>query len=116
MFMMIVCLVALPFAVLADVLALRRRWRGVPLQQKNMTRATAGAFVLVVCAVLAVHGFPVVGWQVTAGLAALALLYLVVGIHGSQGARFDLMSPFWWGVLALIAGAALAFRFVGFPL
>jgi hypothetical protein len=113
MLTMIFCLVALPFAVLLDVLALRRRWRGVPLQQKNMTRATAGAFVLVGCAVLAIHGFPVVGWQITAALAVVALLYLVVGVHGSQGARFDLMSPFWWGVLALIAASALAWRFVG---
>jgi hypothetical protein len=112
----ILCLIALPFAVLLDVLALRRRWRGVPLQQKNMTRATAGAFVLVGCAVLAIHGFPVVGWQITAALAVVGLLYVVVGVHGFQGARFDLMSPFWWGLLVLIAGAALAFRFVGFPL
>jgi hypothetical protein len=52
----------------------------------------------------------------TAVLAAVALLYVVVGVHGFQSARFDLMSPFWWGLLALIATAMLAFRFVGFPL
>jgi hypothetical protein len=87
------------------LLRLRRGQR--TLQQKNITRATAGAFVLVVCAVLAVNGFPVVGWQITAGIFVLALLYLVVGIHGSQGERFDAMSVFWWGVLALGCIAAL---------
>ncbi len=88
------------------------------LQQRNMTRATAGAFVLVVCAVLAVHGFPVIGWKVTAAIAALALLYLGVGIHGARGtARIDLMSVFWWAALVVIAGAALVFfKFKGFPL
>jgi hypothetical protein len=86
-------LVLLPFAVLADLFRLARVIGGlrgmrgaVQLPQRNKRRATAGAFVLVACAVLAVHGFPVIGWQVTAGLGAFALLYLVVGIHGSQGA------------------------------
>ena len=89
-----------------------------PLQQRNIARATAGAFVLVACAVLALHGFPVIGWKVTAGIAALALLYLVVGIHGARGtARIDLMSVFWSAVLVMIAGAALVFfKFKGFPL
>jgi hypothetical protein len=67
------------------------------------------AFVLVGCAVLAVHGFPVVGPLLTAGLAGFALLYLVVGIHGAQGSRIDPMSVFWWGVLALGCGALLVF-------
>jgi hypothetical protein len=89
---------------------LRRRGPVVrSLQQKNMTRATAGAFVLAVCAVLAVKGFPLVGWQLTAGIAALALLYLVVGIHGRQGARFDFMAVFWWGALTLGCAALLIF-------
>jgi len=71
------------------------------------------------CAVLAVHGFPVVGWKVTAGLAAFGLLYVVVGIHGAtQVPRFDVMSCFWRGVLVLIAGTVLAFTFIfmGVPL
>lgn len=81
-----------------------------PLQQRNLTRAKAGAFVLVGCAVLAAHGFPVIGWKVTAGVAAFALLYLGVGIHGARGsARIDLMSVFWSAVLVVIAGAALVF-------
>jgi hypothetical protein len=56
------------------------------------------------------------GYSVSAGIAALALLYLVVGIHGTRGARFDVMSSFWWAVLVVIAGALLAFTFKGFPL
>jgi hypothetical protein len=95
-------LLALEFAVLQSW-----RWRAVPLQQRNITRATAGAFVLVVCAVLAVNGFPVIGPELTAGLALLALLYVVVGVVGSQGSRVDVMSVFWWGVLALGGGALL---------
>jgi hypothetical protein len=87
----------------------RRRGQSKSLQQKNITRATAGAFVLVGCAVLAVYGFPVVGWQATAGIAALALVYLVVGIHGSRGARFDFMAVFWPVVLALGCLALLIF-------
>jgi hypothetical protein len=83
------------------LLRLRRGGRDAPLQQKNITRAAAGAFVLADCAVLALHGFPVVGWQVTAGVAAFALLYLIVGVCGSQGARFDFMAVFWPAVLAL---------------
>ena len=103
------------FRVGGGAARLARNRRNVPLPQKNKTRATAGGFVLVACIVLAAHGFPVIGWQATAGIATLALLYLVVGIHGSQGATFDFMSAFWWGVLAIGCAAALAF-FNGFSL
>src|ERR1700758_4615095 len=63
---------------------LRLRGQNKSLQQKNITRATAGTLVLVGCAVLAVYGFPVIGWQVTAGIAAYGALMLVVGVVGSQ--------------------------------
>ena len=33
--------------------------------------------------------------------SAFALLYFVVGIQGSRGARFDFMAVFWRSVLAL---------------
>ena len=69
------------------LLRLRRGQRS--LQQKNITRAAAGAFVLVLCVFIAANGFPVIGWMATAAIAALALLYLVVGVVGSQGSRFD---------------------------
>jgi hypothetical protein len=92
-----------------------RRSPGAPLAQKNMTRATAGIFVLVLCAVLAVNGFPIVGWKATAAIAALAGLYLVVGVAGSHGARFDFMAAFWWGALALGCAGLLIF-IGGFPL
>jgi hypothetical protein len=106
----ILYLLGLPF----QLARLRRGQR--TLQQKNITRATVGAFVLVVCAVLAVNGFPVVGWQITAGIFAIALLYLVVGIHGSQGERFDAMSVFWWCVVVLVCIALLVFIIGGFRL
>jgi hypothetical protein len=114
-FALVLLLAALPFALLRDLFRLGRgiaRRSGnnnVPLPQKNRTRATGGAFVLVACAVLAAHGFPVIGWQATAIIAAFALLYVVVGIHGSQGASFDFLSAFWWGVLALGAAVLLGF-------
>ena len=64
MITVLACLVALPFAVLLDLLSVRRklldlaqRRRAVPLQQRNIARAAGGAFGLVVCAVLAVYGF-----------------------------------------------------------
>jgi hypothetical protein len=116
----------LPFALVRDLfrlgrgvarMAQRSGNNNVPLPQKNKTRATAGAFLLVGCAILAAHGFPVIGWQATAIIAAFALLYLVVGIHGAQGASFDFMSAFWWGVLALGSAVLLGFvKLNGFPL
>jgi len=100
----------LPLALALDVLRLWRRWRLVPLAEKNMTRATGGAFVLALCAALAASGFPYLGPKITGGVAAFALLYLVVGIFGARGARFDVMSLFWWAALALGAAALLALR------
>ena len=93
---------------------LTRTRRAVPLQQRSVTRATAGAFVLALCAILAAHGFPVVGWKLTAGLAALALLYLVAGIHGARGARFDFIAVFWCAALVIVAAVFLTLE--GFPL
>jgi hypothetical protein len=104
----------LPFALLGDLFKLARRWRAVPLQQKNLTRATGGAFALVACAVLAAHGFPVVGWKLTAGIAAFAALYLFAGTRRTHS-TVDIMQAFWWAVLALAGIAALAFT-GGLPL
>jgi hypothetical protein len=125
-FAVVLLLFVLPFALLRDLfrlgrgavrLARRSGNNNVPLPQKNKTRATGGAFVLVGCVILAAHGFPVIGWQATAIIAAFGLLYVVVGIHGSQGASFDFMSAFWWGVLALGAAVLLGFvKLNGFPL
>jgi hypothetical protein len=93
--------------LLGDFLRLRQRWRHVPVQQKNLTRATAGAFGLVACIVLMAHGFPVIGSKTTAGIAAFAVLYLVAGIAGARGAAVEIfMSVFWWGAL-IVGGAAL---------
>src|SRR5271163_3859443 len=101
-----------PIHGILHLLGLPLRLRGrsnAPLQQKNIRRATCGAFVLVPCVFIAANGFPVIGWQATAAIAALALLYLVVGVVGAQGSRFDVMRVFWWGVLALGCGALLVF-------
>jgi hypothetical protein len=87
----------------------RLRGQNKSLQQKNITRATAGAFVLVLCLFLAATGFPVIGWMATAAIASLALLYLAVGVVGSQGSRVDAMRVFWWGVLAVGCAALLVF-------
>jgi hypothetical protein len=105
--------VLLPLALLRDLFRLgrgaarlARNRQAVPLPQRNVTRATAGAFVLAACAVLAGNGFPVIGVKVTAGVAAFALLYFVVGIAGARNATVDVMAAFWWAVLAL-GGLAL---------
>jgi hypothetical protein len=112
---------ALLIALLIDLVTVWRlvarpmqRWRATPLHLRNRSRATFAAFILALCAVIAANGFPVVGPELTAGIAAFGLLYLCVGIHGSQGARFDVMSIFWRVVLALGCGALLAIK--GFPL
>jgi hypothetical protein len=113
-FLVVSVLVFLPLALAMHLFKMWRRWRVVPLENKNMMRATGGAFALALCAALAASGFPYLGKQITGGVAALALLYLVVGILGARGARFDVMSLIWWGVLAAGAAALLAFK--GFPL
>jgi hypothetical protein len=102
-----------PLAVVRTM-RVRRQWHAVPLQQRSMTRAAGGGFVLALCAVFGLHGFPVIGWKVTAGMAALALLYLAAGIYGTRGARIDFVSVFWWAVVVIAAGASLTF--LGFRL
>ena len=106
MITVIVLLAIAPFAILADLWGLRQRWRSVPLHEKNRVRATAGAAALILCAVLALKGFPVLGAKGTGIVAAFALLYLVVGIRGSHGASYDFMSAFWYAAGAL-GGVAL---------
>ena len=110
---LVLVLALLPLALARDVFRLWRRWRLVPLQNKNMMRATGGAFVLALCAALAASGFPYLGPKIMGAIAALALLYVGVGIFGARGARFDVMSLFWSAVVAL-GIAALMFK--GFPL
>jgi hypothetical protein len=106
-----IVLLLLPLALLRDLFRLNRRWRLVPLPQKNLTRATGGAFVLTLCAVLAAGGFPYLDPKVMGGIAVFALLHLLVGMHG---ARFDVMSVFWW--LVVVLGCAALFTFKDFLL
>ena len=80
-------------------------------------RATAGAAALVGCAALALKGFPVVGAKATGIIAAIAVLYLVVGVKGSHGASYDVMSAVWYGAAAIGSVALLFFiRLHGWPL
>jgi hypothetical protein len=109
MLTLVACLIALPFHLLAELFRWRREWKQVPLHEKNRVRAMAGAAALVGCAVLAVKGFPLVGARVTMGIAALALLYLVVGVKGSHGASYDFFSALWYAVTAIASVALLVF-------
>jgi hypothetical protein len=110
-------LLALPFVLLRDLfrlllwlLRLSSRWRAVPLLQKNRMRAVGAIGALVGCMVFAAHGFPVVGPGPAAGVAAVALLYLTVGIFSiirAERLTFDLMAVYWR--CALVIGAAALF-------
>jgi hypothetical protein len=111
-------LIALPFVVLRDLgrlvrwlFALRRRYRSIPLPERNQLRAAGGGFVVAVCIGLALSGLPMIhqppgSWAVMAS-AAIGLLYLVGGLLGSRGSsRIDFFSVMWWSLTlaACIAG------------
>ena len=74
-----------------------------------MTRATFGGFVVTLAVGFAATGIPfqnpVTAWAL-AGTGGLGLIYLIAGVVGSQSARLDVISVFWWGFSAL--GLALA--------
>jgi hypothetical protein len=97
-----------------------RRWRAVPLVEKSHCRAGIGAFLLVALAIYTVKrgGFsPMVDVElyVVAGAAAFAMLWLGVGIVGSQGRlRSDPMQIFWLGVVGV--GAVVLLSVKGWPL
>lgn len=114
MFEIMVLLACLPVVLVLDILQLRRRWRAVPLHERNIIRATIAVFVLVFCGWLAAKGFPFIGPKVTGAIAAFALLYLMVGISVSRGARADWMSLFWLAAAALGCAAFLIMN--GMPL
>jgi hypothetical protein len=110
-------LIALPFQIIGWLFRLRRHWRQVPLHEKNRVRATCGAAGLVGCAALALTRFPVVGAKATGFIAAVALLYLVVGVKGSHGASYDVMSAIWYAAAAVGSLALLVYiRHNGLPL
>lgn len=92
------------------VFRLRQFWRAVPLDRKCQFRATVGAFVLVVLGGgILCDAIPCSNWtevEVYGGIAAFALLYLVVGLCCSRWA-FDPMSVFYWSALALSCGGLL---------
>lgn len=112
---LIIVLVLIPLAVLGKLLKALMTWRRVPLQTKNQVRAGAGAFAIVLSIGLWARGvpatvLPAIGGYATVGLASFGLLYLVVGVHGAHGARFDFMSAFWWSVAAIGCATLLWFE------
>lgn len=109
-------LLALPFVFVGWLWRTSSRWRAVPLAQKNRMRVVGAVGALVGCIVFAAHGFPVVGPEPTAGVAALAVLYLVVGVIGTvrtESLTFDLMSVFWRCALVIGCVALLIFAKLG---
>ena len=110
-------LVAAPFVALRDLVRLWLRWKHVELARKNQMRAGFGGFLLALSIGLAVAKLPPIADQfidpirvwLIAGMAGFGALYLVVGIHGSHGARIDFMSLVWWSVLGLGCAALLVF-------
>jgi hypothetical protein len=92
-------------AIASDIRQLLTVLRAVPLPQRNLSRATYGAFWLVFVIVLenSVRLSPLFEKAVFV-IGALAVLYLVVGIRNSKGAAFDTMSAIWWGAGAAISG------------
>jgi len=112
MFAALAELLILPFALFFGILAWLKSRRAIPLPERNLSRASWGAFVLAVCvyAPLAapaqlVDSPALAAFAVPAG--GLALLYLFVGIRGSVGAAFDAMAAFWWAIGAVLWGALL---------
>jgi hypothetical protein len=102
--------ISIPLLLLGTAAQAWAKWRRVPLQQKNHTRATFGGFLLALSIGAVASGVPFRHpgsvWAV-AGAGGFGLLYLVVGVLGSRGAAFDSMSVFWWSVGALGCAAAL---------
>jgi len=95
-------LIELPVTLIRDLWRLRQRWRAVPLPVKNQMRGAFGGGLVVLCIGAAVAGLPFVdrppGLWALIGAASLGLLYLVGGVLGSRGARFDFFAALWWGV------------------
>jgi hypothetical protein len=109
--LVVVGVISIPFNLALAAFRIWRNWRVVPLQQKMHTRAGVGAFVLVALAIYSVKrgvfSMGEVELACIAGLAAFSALWVVVGVIGSQGARFDPMQIFWLGVIGLGAVALL---------
>lgn len=112
--LLVVGLIAIPIELLRVGAHAWFRWRAVGLPQKSHTRGGVAAFVLVAIPIYVVKrggisAMAEVELYCVAGLAAFALLWLVVGVAGSRGAlRFDPMSVFWFGVVCLGAIGLLA--------
>jgi hypothetical protein len=106
--------VTIPLGFLGGALRGWMSWRRVPLQTKNQVRGGGGAALVMLAIGLWARGLPAsmppIGGYLVAGMAAFGLLWLVVGVHGAHGARFDFMSAFWWAVAAIGCVALLIFK------
>jgi len=93
------------FLVLRDVCDYLAQQRAIPLPQRNMRRATRGAFLITFTIVLMLstqphHPYDVVGFVI----GAIALLYFLVGVRGCRGMQVDIMSAVFWSGGAGLAG------------
>ena len=61
-----------PFVMAADAWRLGEGYRQMPLHEKNRVRAMAGSAALILCAALALKGFPGLGAKGTGIVAAFA--------------------------------------------
>ena len=94
----------LPFRIVHFVL----RRRMIPMTQRNLTRASGGAFVLTFVAVIASKIQLDQNTALAAGIiGAVALLYIGVGYRGARGAACDAMAVIWWSFGAACSAALL---------
>jgi hypothetical protein len=98
-------LLAAPFAAAWDIRQMLIARRAIPIPQRNLSRATYGAFLLTFAVMLARYlrfDPPLDKAALVAG--AIGAIYLAVGIRYSRGVAFDPMSAIWWGAGAAICG------------
>jgi hypothetical protein len=85
---------------------LRRRM--IPITQRNLTRASGGAFVLTFVAAIASKIQLDQNTALAACLiGAIAIVYIGVGIRGARGAPCDPMAVIWWSFGAACSAALL---------
>ena len=109
--LLVVGILSIPINLARAAFRISRKWRGVPLVQRNHTRAGVGAFALVAIPIYIVKrgGFSSmfdIELYFLAASSAFAAIWLVVGVAGSR-LRYDPMQIFWLGVLGLGAVALL---------
>jgi hypothetical protein len=103
-FTLLLRIILLPLRVTHFVL----RRRMVPMTQRNLTRASGGAFILTFVAVVASRIQLDQNTALAAGgVGAIAMVYVAVGYRGARGAPCDSMAVIWWSVGAACSAALL---------